>query len=90
MFWQWDFFGLHGEPEVEFFSVFFVFQADMLLEFAEVDDGFVFAGKMADSGHNLEGIGQIDAENAIEKAGNEAEFDVVCEPVEPFENLRVN
>lgn len=31
----------------------------MLLEFRKLDDDLILAGKLADSGHNLEGISQI-------------------------------
>ena len=51
---------------------------------------FVFAGKVADSGHNAQGISKVNAKNAVEKSHNKAEFDVICKPEKPFQDFWMN
>lgn len=90
MFWKLDLLGLHGQPEVKFFLVFFVFKANLLLKLNQMNDCFVFAGKVTDSGHDSQGISKVNAKDSVEEADYKTELDVICKPEEPFQDFWVN
>lgn len=75
---------------MQFFLVFFILDSDMLLKFRKLDDDFIFSGKLTDFCHNMQGINQIHAKNAVEKSDHETEPDMIREPKKPFKNLRMN
>lgn len=75
---------------MKFFSVFFVFQADITLYFCKLDNNLIFPGKMPDSCHDFQGIAQVNAENTVKKSDDKAEFNMTGKPVKPFKNPGMN
>lgn len=75
---------------MKFFLVFLVLETDILLKLCKLDDDFIFPGKTTDPGHNMKGISEVRTEKSVEKSDDKTEFNMICEPEKPFQNLRMN